>query len=251
MSDPLSRPRPSVPAIGACADRRGGIVATNGLPRHRHRRDEARHGHRLGRRGDPRPRPRADSTTRTLAVRGTARASRAGRPTRRPPARLRGRVRGADESRRSPGVAAAHPGVAGLPPPRRRRRTDGSAHDRRQRQRRPSPSGEGWLGAAVGETDYLAMVVSTGVGGGIVLGGHLLQGRGGNAGHIGHVVVEHDGRPCSRAVAVVASRRTSPDRRWRPRPAVLPTVRPRRSSSATAGCSAGPLRPWGHCSTCG
>ncbi len=56
--------------------------------------------------------------------------------------------------------------------------------------------GEGWLGAARGVGDYLAMVVSTGVGGGIVLDGRLLDGHDGNAGHIGHVVVEPDGRPC-------------------------------------------------------
>ncbi len=55
---------------------------------------------------------------------------------------------------------------------------------------------EGWRGAARGEDDYLAMVVSTGVGGGIVLDGRLLEGRLGNAGHIGHVVVEPEGRPC-------------------------------------------------------
>jgi glucokinase len=56
---------------------------------------------------------------------------------------------------------------------------------------------EGWAGAAKGERDYVAMVVSTGVGGGIVLDGRLLDGRLGNAGHIGHVVVEPDGRPCA------------------------------------------------------
>jgi glucokinase len=56
--------------------------------------------------------------------------------------------------------------------------------------------GEGWVGAARGEDNFLAMVVSTGVGGGIVLGGALLDGRDGNAGHIGHVIVEPDGRPC-------------------------------------------------------
>jgi glucokinase len=56
--------------------------------------------------------------------------------------------------------------------------------------------GEGWLGAAQGESNYLAMVVSTGVGGGIVLDGRLLDGAHFNAGHIGHVVVEPDGRPC-------------------------------------------------------
>ena len=56
--------------------------------------------------------------------------------------------------------------------------------------------GEGWVGAAAGVDDYLAMVVSTGVGGGIVLDGRLLDGAGGNAGHIGHVVVVPDGRRC-------------------------------------------------------
>lgn len=56
--------------------------------------------------------------------------------------------------------------------------------------------GEGWLGAARGSEDYVALVVSTGVGGGIVVDGRLLDGAGGNAGHIGHVVVEPEGRPC-------------------------------------------------------
>ena len=56
--------------------------------------------------------------------------------------------------------------------------------------------GEGWRGAARGEGSYLAMVVSTGVGGGIVLEGRLLDGEGSNAGHIGHVIVEPDGRVC-------------------------------------------------------
>jgi glucokinase len=56
--------------------------------------------------------------------------------------------------------------------------------------------GEGWCGAAAGVSDFLAVLVSTGVGGGIVLDGRLLEGAGGNAGHIGHVVVEPDGAPC-------------------------------------------------------
>lgn len=56
--------------------------------------------------------------------------------------------------------------------------------------------GEGWRGAAIGCRNYLAMTVSTGIGGGIVLDGKLLEGRLGNAGHIGHVVVEPDGRRC-------------------------------------------------------
>lgn len=57
--------------------------------------------------------------------------------------------------------------------------------------------GEGWRGAARGVDNYLAMVVSTGVGGGIVLDGRLLDGAAGNAGHIGHVIVEPDGRRCA------------------------------------------------------
>jgi glucokinase len=57
--------------------------------------------------------------------------------------------------------------------------------------------GEGWTGAAQGVANYLAMVVSTGVGGGIVLDGRLLDGEHGNAGHIGHLVVEPEGRPCT------------------------------------------------------
>lgn len=57
--------------------------------------------------------------------------------------------------------------------------------------------GEGWIGAARGRDNYVAMVVSTGVGGGIVVDGRLLDGAQGNAGHIGHVVVEPDGRACS------------------------------------------------------
>jgi glucokinase len=57
--------------------------------------------------------------------------------------------------------------------------------------------GEGWVGAARGVRNYIAMVVSTGVGGGIVLDGRLLDGATGNAGHIGHVIVEPGGRICA------------------------------------------------------
>jgi glucokinase len=55
---------------------------------------------------------------------------------------------------------------------------------------------EGWLGTAVGHDNYISMVVSTGIGGGIVLDGRLLEGDDGNAGHIGHVIVEPEGRRC-------------------------------------------------------
>ncbi len=57
--------------------------------------------------------------------------------------------------------------------------------------------GEGWLGAAQHSANFMAMVVSTGIGGGIVLDGHLLDGNDGNAGHVGHMMVEPDGRLCA------------------------------------------------------
>lgn len=60
---------------------------------------------------------------------------------------------------------------------------------------------EGWVGSAVGVDDYLAMVVSTGVGGGIVLNGKLLDGAAGNAGHIGQMVVAWPGRSIDGHVA--------------------------------------------------
>ncbi len=55
---------------------------------------------------------------------------------------------------------------------------------------------EGFYGSAKDCEDFLAMVVSTGVGGGLVVDGRLLEGRLGNAGHVGHVVVVPDGRRC-------------------------------------------------------
>jgi glucokinase len=56
--------------------------------------------------------------------------------------------------------------------------------------------GEGWKGAGVGVGSFLAMVVSTGVGGGLVVDGRLLHGMQGNAGHVGHVVVVPGGNLC-------------------------------------------------------
>ena len=57
--------------------------------------------------------------------------------------------------------------------------------------------GEHWLGAGRDSRFMLGLVVSTGVGGGLVLGGRPFGGRTGNAGHLGHVVVEPDGDPCA------------------------------------------------------
>jgi glucokinase len=70
-------------------------------------------------------------------------------------------------------------------------------------------AGEHWRGAGRGRDNVLGMVVSTGVGGGLVLDGRLIAGASGNAGHIGHVVVDPDtgpvcacgGRGCLEAIA--------------------------------------------------
>lgn len=55
---------------------------------------------------------------------------------------------------------------------------------------------EHWLGAARGVDNALCMVVSTGVGGGLILGGALHAGTSGNAGHIGHITVDQNGPVC-------------------------------------------------------
>lgn len=57
--------------------------------------------------------------------------------------------------------------------------------------------GEHWRGAGQGCDDMVGMVVSTGVGGGLVLRGRPHVGPSGNAGHIGHISVDLAGPPCA------------------------------------------------------
>ena len=57
--------------------------------------------------------------------------------------------------------------------------------------------GEHWRGAGQGTSYLLGIVISTGVGGGLVLDGKPYGGRTGNAGHVGHVLVEPGGPLCS------------------------------------------------------
>lgn len=56
---------------------------------------------------------------------------------------------------------------------------------------------EHWVGAARGASSLLGMVVSTGIGGGLMLGGRTVPGRSGNAGHIGHIGVPGATRRCA------------------------------------------------------
>lgn len=91
---------------------------------------------------------------------------------------------------------------------------------------------EHWLGAARGHDNAVCMVVSTGVGGGLVLGGRVYPGPTGNAGHIGHISVDLDGDPCpcgSRGcVERIASgpniARRALESGWRPPAGVEPTA---------------------------
>jgi glucokinase len=52
------------------------------------------------------------------------------------------------------------------------------------------------LGAARGVDDFVMITLGTGIGGGIVAGGHLVRGNSGFAGEIGHVVVDPSGPRC-------------------------------------------------------
>jgi glucokinase len=51
-------------------------------------------------------------------------------------------------------------------------------------------------GAARGCSDFLYITVSTGIGGAIVSGGHLLRGPDGAAGELGHVLIDREGPRC-------------------------------------------------------
>src|SRR5215207_4335406 len=89
--------------------------------------------------------------------------------------------------------------------------------------------GEHWKGAGTGTANLLGVTVSTGIGGGLILGGRLSHGSSGNAGHVGHVVVEIDGPPCAcggrGCLEAIASGpntvRHALDEGWRPRPGVV------------------------------
>jgi glucokinase len=55
---------------------------------------------------------------------------------------------------------------------------------------------EAWKGAAREVDDVMVLVLSDAVEAGVIANGRLLRGRLGNAGQLGHVLVEPDGLPC-------------------------------------------------------
>lgn len=66
---------------------------------------------------------------------------------------------------------------------------------------------EHWRGALVGCDDAMAIVVSTGVGGGLILGGRPVPGASGNAGHLGQTFVRtiEDGDAVASTLEAVAA----------------------------------------------
>ena len=56
--------------------------------------------------------------------------------------------------------------------------------------------GEYWAGAGQGSTSMIGLTLGTGVGGGIILDGHLWHGFEGMAGEIGHMTIVPDGLKC-------------------------------------------------------
>ncbi|MEN2765987.1 ROK family glucokinase [Ornithinibacillus xuwenensis] len=57
--------------------------------------------------------------------------------------------------------------------------------------------GENWLGAGHNSNDVIAITLGTGVGGGVIAGGNILNGVNGTAGEIGHITVDPNGYPCN------------------------------------------------------
>jgi glucokinase len=55
--------------------------------------------------------------------------------------------------------------------------------------------GENWVGAARGVAHAILLTLGTGVGGGIIVDGRVLQGATGRAGHVGHITLDCRGTP--------------------------------------------------------
>ena len=74
------------------------------------------------------------------------------------------------------------------------------------------------LGAGVGSNDLIMVTLGTGIGGGVVAGGHLVRGAHGFTGEMGHMVVDPAGPPCPCGRRGCESRGTSETQQvWRSR----------------------------------
>lgn len=56
--------------------------------------------------------------------------------------------------------------------------------------------GEFWLGAGRGVASLVGVTLGTGIGGGVILDGHLVHGASASAGEIGHMSIDFHGRRC-------------------------------------------------------
>ena len=56
--------------------------------------------------------------------------------------------------------------------------------------------GEAVAGCARGKKNVVMITLGTGVGGGIIIDGHIYRGHNGEAGELGHMVIERNGIPC-------------------------------------------------------
>lgn len=57
--------------------------------------------------------------------------------------------------------------------------------------------GEQLAGAGKGAEQFVAITLGTGVGGGVIINGHILSGMNSAGGELGHTVIVKDGEPCS------------------------------------------------------
>jgi glucokinase len=62
---------------------------------------------------------------------------------------------------------------------------------------RVAMAGEMVWGAAKGHANVLMLILGTGVGGAVIVNGHLLRGHSGVAGHLGHITINPDGPLCA------------------------------------------------------
>lgn len=57
--------------------------------------------------------------------------------------------------------------------------------------------GESWTGSAKGCQNVVMVTLGTGVGGGVLVNGKVLEGRNGLAGELGHLPLHYGGKPCT------------------------------------------------------
>ncbi len=57
--------------------------------------------------------------------------------------------------------------------------------------------GESYYGAAKGFKNVVMLTMGTGLGGGLIINGHIYEGNNGSSGEVGHICIKKNGRKCS------------------------------------------------------